>query len=348
MNKTFLDFAAFLAKKAYGQTSPNPMVGAVLVHNDRIIGQGWHEEYGAPHAEVNCINSVKEFDKKLISESTLYVTLEPCSHHGKTPPCTQLIIDSGIKKVVVGKVDDSEKVNGKGIQLLIDNGVDVLVVQHELSRNLNPHFECFHKNNRPFITLKWAQTLDGYIGSGDVNRLLISKTLTQIWVHWMRYGYQSILVGANTIINDDPVLDLRKLYQKDHLIKLIWDEEGVLNAGYKIFNNNKCPVIIFTRSHHLGDLFHSLDHVEVVLVENDFIEKTLKVCSEKHIISLLVEGGSHVLSSFINRKLFDKIIRIESDVIYEHATVKAPALPNCIKLVETFSWQHDTIKIFNQ
>ena len=196
-----------LAKLGAGYVAPNPMVGAVLVQRDRIIGEGYHQQYGGPHAEVNCIASVNETDKDLISASTLYVSLEPCSHFGKTPPCADMIIKHKIPKVVIGSRDPSKEVNGKGIEKLKAAGVEVEVgILENECKTLNRRFFIFNTQHRPYIILKWAQTADHKIAGITDERLFISSEVTNRLVHKWRSEEASILVGTNTALYDDPEL----------------------------------------------------------------------------------------------------------------------------------------------
>src|SRR5690606_9876485 len=199
-----------LASLGAGQVAPNPMVGAVLVHNDRIIGEGFHKRFGEAHAEVNCINSVNENDRDLIPGSTIYVSLEPCAHFGKTPPCADLIIHERIPRCIVALRDPFPDVNGKGIEKLLAAGVDVKVgILEDEARELNKRFFRFHINHRPYIILKWAQTADGYIGAGEGQRLLISNEYSNRLVHRWRSEEAAILVGTRTAELDNPALTTR-------------------------------------------------------------------------------------------------------------------------------------------
>src|SRR5688572_15474429 len=194
-----------LAEQAAGYTAPNPMVGAVLVHGQRIIGEGYHKLYGQPHAEVNCVNSVAAADQHLMAESIMYVSLEPCAHFGKTPPCSDLIIEKKIPHVVIGCRDPFKQVNGKGIEKLQAAGVQVTVgVLEKEAASLNKRFIHFHTAHRPYIILKWAETADGKIAQEDFSRILISNELTNRLVHKWRSEEASILVGTNTARHDDP------------------------------------------------------------------------------------------------------------------------------------------------
>ncbi|MBC7722390.1 MAG: bifunctional diaminohydroxyphosphoribosylaminopyrimidine deaminase/5-amino-6-(5-phosphoribosylamino)uracil reductase RibD, partial [Pedobacter sp.] len=205
-----------LAVLGKGNVAPNPMVGSVLVHEGRIIGEGYHQLYGQPHAEVNCINSVAENDKYLIPQSTLYVSLEPCSHFGKTPPCSDLIIKHDIKKVVVGCRDSYEEVNGKGIENLQQNGVEVVLgILENDCKNLNKRFFTFHTKKRPFIILKWAETANGKIASNTNERLLISNDFSNRVVHKWRSEEGAILVGTKTASLDNPSLNNRLWHGKN-------------------------------------------------------------------------------------------------------------------------------------
>lgn len=215
-------------------TAPNPMVGAVIVYHDRIIGEGYHHRQGEPHAEVNAVNSVKQEDVQYLSKSTIYVSLEPCSHFGKTPPCANLIIDKGISRVVIGARDTNAKVNGGGIKKLIDAGIEVKVgVLEEECRELNKKFFTYHEQHRPFITLKWAQTADGIIGING-ERLIISNATTQMLCHRLRAEHQAILVGRKTWEQDRPRLDIRswegkktKIIVLSHSMDLNAELEGI-------------------------------------------------------------------------------------------------------------------------
>jgi diaminohydroxyphosphoribosylaminopyrimidine deaminase/5-amino-6-(5-phosphoribosylamino)uracil reductase len=196
-----------LAKKALGNTYPNPLVGSVIVYNNKIIGEGFHQKAGEPHAEINAINSVK--DVTLLKESTIYVSLEPCSHFGKTPPCANKIVETGFKKVVIGTLDSNEKVNGKGKKILEDAGIEVVsgVLEKEC-QDLNKRFFTYHQKQRPFVILKWAQSQDGFLDK-DFKPTQIGNPLTKQFVHQLRSQEHAILVGTNTAITDNPSLTSR-------------------------------------------------------------------------------------------------------------------------------------------
>ncbi|MGC4038923.1 MAG: bifunctional diaminohydroxyphosphoribosylaminopyrimidine deaminase/5-amino-6-(5-phosphoribosylamino)uracil reductase RibD [Chitinophagaceae bacterium] len=238
-----------LAALGAGFVAPNPMVGAVLVYNNRIIGEGWHQKYGEAHAEVNCINSVIQEDKQFISSSVLYVSLEPCAHHGKTPPCADLIIRDKIPKVVIGCRDPFKEVDGKGIEKLKQAGVEVVLnVLEKECTELNKRFFTFYTKHRPYIILKWAQTNDLRISSGNDERLLISNEFSNRLVHKWRSEEAAILVGTNTAMSDDPELTTR-LWSGPSPVRLVIDMELKLPLSLKIFNNSS-RTIVFNKIKH--------------------------------------------------------------------------------------------------
>lgn len=273
-----------LAAHGLGNVSPNPMVGAVIVGPDqRIIGEGYHRRFGEGHAEVNAIASV--VDTELLPLSTMYVTLEPCSHYGKTPPCAKLLIDKHIPCVVVGAGDPNVKVCGRGIAMLRDAGVEVVTgVLAEQSRRLNAAFITAHTHHRPFVTLKWAQSADGFMDierTADQAPAAISSPLSRLAVHRLRALHDAILVGSGTVIADDPVLDSR-LWGGRAPRPVILDRRGRITGAYKVLGRN--PIII--RDHQgVADILSQL--------------------FAQGITSLLVEGGSTVLQSFIDSGLWD-------------------------------------------
>lgn len=291
-----------LAVLAKGNVAPNPMVGSVLAHEGRIIGEGYHQQYGQAHAEVNCINSVAKNDKYLISQSTLYVSLEPCSHFGKTPPCTDLIITHGIKKVVVGCRDSYEEVNGKGIEKLQQNGVHVVVgILEDDCKNLNKRFFTFHTKQRPFIILKWAETANGKIAINTNERLLISNDFSNRLVHKWRSEEAAILVGTKTALLDNPSLNNRLWYGKNP-IRLVIDKRLELPNSLQLFNHQQ-PTIIFNFIKH-----EEQENLTFYLLKEgyDLLEQILQVCYKLHIQSILVEGGAILLQAFIDNGLWDE------------------------------------------
>lgn len=313
-----------LAKKGIPDASPNPTVGAVIIYNGKIIGEGYHRKCGGPHAEVNAVNSVK--DKSLLSESTIYVTLEPCSHYGKTPPCADMLIRNKLKRVVIGCIDPFSKVHGNGIKKLKDAGIDVTIgVCESECRELIKKFTTFHTNKRPYIILKWAQSSDGFIDklrtSGEP--IIISNPFTQILVHKMRSECDAIMIGTNTALLDNPSLTTRK-WAGNNPVRIVFDRSLRLPRNLKIFDNT-AKTIIFTEK----NVQNSNDNIEYVKInpEEDILYTSMKKLYEKNIQSLLVEGGAKLLQSFINNGLWDETI-IETGKITIKNGVKAPILKN--------------------
>lgn len=296
-----------LAENGKGFVSPNPMVGAVIVHNDRIIGEGFHREYGKAHAEVNAIKSVS--NKSLLQDSTIYVSLEPCSHHGKTPPCSQLIIDSQIPRVVIATLDPYHQVSGRGVNMLREAGAEVIVgIMEEEAKKLNKTFFTNQILKRPYIYLKWAQTKDGFIDilrtSNDKPQpTVISNNFTRILVHKLRAECTAILIGTNTAVNDNPSLSTRYWYGKSPT-RVILDRSGRIPANYNIFDNST-NTIIFTET-----INTITQNNKTKLIPLKFDENVItNILSELHVSkidSVLVEGGSHVLQSFIDKGIWDE------------------------------------------
>lgn len=303
-DETYMRRCIQLARCGEAGAAPNPMVGAVVVCDGRIIGEGFHRRCGGPHAEVNAIASVRERD--LLSRSTIYVSLEPCAHFGKTPPCADLIIRSGIPRVVVGCLDTFAKVNGLGIKKLRDAGCDVTVgVLEDECRALNARFFCFHGTHRPWVTLKWAQSRDGYIDrqrTADEAPTHFSNALTQTLVHRQRARHQAILVGTRTALMDNPTLSTR-LWDGPSPLRLTIDRKGILTADLHLLDGTQ-PTIVYTHE-SLCDI--------------------LKDLHDKGIQSLLVEGGRTLLQAFIDDGLWDEA-RIETAPFPLHDGTPAPVL----------------------
>ncbi len=303
-----------LAKKGMGQVAPNPMVGAVLVNENKIIGEGFHKAFGGPHAEVNCIKSVKDVDKHLISSSTLYVSLEPCNHFGKTPPCTNFIIKHQIALVVIGCKDSFEKVNGTGIETLRNNKIEVITgVLENKCRELNKRFFLFHEKQRPYVILKWAQTINGFISNNTAinenqerkDRLMISNQFSNRMVHKWRSEEAAILIGTRTAMLDNPTLTNR-LWRGKNPVRLIIDKRLILPETKNFFKPD-APTIIFNFSKHtikmpLGNQVYYYKINE----QNNLIKEILNACYELQLQSILVEGGAMLHQSFINENLWDE------------------------------------------
>ena len=280
-----------LARNGRMNAQPNPMVGAVIVHDDRIIGEGYHVRCGEGHAEVNACASVKKEDEHLLRESTIYVSLEPCSHYGKTPPCADLLVSKGFKRCVIGCQDPFAKVQGRGIQKLREAGIDVTVgVLEEECKALNKRFMTFHGKQRPFVTLKWAESEDGFIDGH------ISNTYTQMVCHKRRAEHQAILVGRKTWEADKPSLTVREWY----------------GSSPKRF-------VVSSQSLTLPDGFH--------LIQTTRVEGILKRLYEDGIQTVLVEGGAELLQSFIDSGEWDECY-VEKGDLTLCGRVKAPVLSN--------------------
>lgn len=292
-----------LAKNAYCNAAPNPMVGAVIVHNDTIIGEGYHIRCGEAHAEVNAISSVK--DKSLLKESTIYVSLEPCSHYGKTPPCADLIIKTGIPKVVIGCMDPFSMVSGKGIKKLEQAGIEVVVgVLEQECQLLIRHFVTFNTQKRPYITLKWAESADGFIDlqRSEGNPVLLSSPLTSMIAHKRRSEHDAILVGRRTALLDNPSLTTRNWYGKSP-VRLVIDKNLTLPKNLHLFDGN-IPTIIFTQKERNRES-SQVEHIQLDFSQ-DILPQIMNVLYQRKLQSLLVEGGSILLQSFIRSGLWDE------------------------------------------
>lgn len=313
-----------LAELGAGNVAPNPMVGAVLVYEDTIIGEGYHQKYGESHAEVNCINNVRKENTSLIEKSTLYVSLEPCSHYGKTPPCTDLIIKNKIKKVVIGCKDVYKEVAGKGIQKLQNAGAVVITgVLEKDCIQLNERFFTFHLKFRPYIILKWAQTANGKIGSAE-KRILISNEYSNRLVHKWRNEEAAILVGTNTALNDDPLLTTR-LWHGKNAVRVVIDKKLILPSALKIFNSD-AKTLIFNLVKN-----STKENLVYIKLENEnFTEELLQSLFEMNIQSIMIEGGAKTLQSFINAGLWDEARIITNEKLIIENGIAAPEMKNFI------------------
>lgn len=291
-----------LAKLGNGYVAPNPMVGAVLVHDNKIIGEGYHQNLGDAHAEVNCINSVSKENKNKIKDATLYVSLEPCNHFGKTPPCSHLIIEKKIKKVVIGCQDPSNKVNGKGIEFLKNKNVEIVTnVLEKECINLNKRFFTFHQKKRPFIILKLAQTANKKIAPKTNERLFISNDITNKLVHKWRSEESAILIGTNTALKDNPYLTNRN-YSGKNPIRLVIDKKLQLSNLSKILNSDASTIIFNNKKNE--------DHKNIKFIKLDdsinALQQILNYCYQHQIMSIIVEGGAKLLQSFIDEEIWDE------------------------------------------
>jgi len=309
LDDAWMKRALQLAALGLGKAQPNPLVGAVIVHSNSIIGEGFHQQYGAPHAEVNAINAVE--NQELLRESTLYVNLEPCAHFGKTPPCVSLIIEKKIPKVVIGMRDPNLKVNGKGVEVLLNAGVEVVenVLEHE-SLLLNKRFITWHTKKRPYIFLKWAQTKNGFMDvlrkkSNNIffENYWITNDALRVWTHNMRSEEQAILIGYNTLKNDNPQLTNR-LYGTNQPKRFVWcdDRKTEKNESFTFINGN--------------------------------IQDVLDELYQQQIQSVIVEGGKKTLQRFLDANLWDEIFVLVGNVEWESG-VPAPELPSKPDFIQT-------------
>jgi len=296
-----------LAKKGLGKTSPNPLVGAVVVKNDQIIGKGYHKRFGQPHAEVNALRACKDRAKN----ATLYVNLEPCCHYGKTPPCTEAIIKSGIRKVVCAMLDPNPQVNGKGIRTLREAGVKVeLGILEGEAKKINEVYLKFITTGLPFVMLKLAQTLDGKIATKFGDSKWITQDDSRRFVHSLRSWVDAVLVGANTVKIDDPELTIHEA-KGENPIRIILDSSGKISNNSKVIKENKKgKTILATTNEKIPEKLK--DKIEIWKIKKDEdglidLVKLLKKAGENQIASLLVEGGNKVFTSFLKEKLVDKI-----------------------------------------
>ncbi|MCQ4035143.1 bifunctional diaminohydroxyphosphoribosylaminopyrimidine deaminase/5-amino-6-(5-phosphoribosylamino)uracil reductase RibD [Kaistella montana] len=305
-----------LAQKATGKTYPNPLVGSVIVHNGKIIGEGFHEKAGQNHAEINAINSVE--NPELLKDSTIYVSLEPCSHFGKTPPCANKIIEIGFKKVVIGTLDSHEKVNGKGKNLIENAGIEVVsgILEQEC-RELNKRFFTFHQKKRPFILLKWAESGDKFLDQ-NFQPTQIGNPLTKQFVHHLRSEEHAILVGTNTALNDNPSLTTRELSGRNP-VRILIDFELKVPENFSIYNE-EAPTLV------LNTVKNSVEgNIQFIKTEKDnFIESLMKILYEQQIQSVLVEGGSYTLQQFIDAGIWDEAIVIKNENLILGNGTKAP------------------------
>jgi diaminohydroxyphosphoribosylaminopyrimidine deaminase/5-amino-6-(5-phosphoribosylamino)uracil reductase len=314
-----------LAEIAMGDVAPNPMVGSVLVFENKIIAEGYHQKYGEAHAEVNCINNVSENDKNLIEKSTLYVSLEPCSHYGKTPPCADLIIRNKIKKVVIGCKDVYKEVAGKGIAKLENAGVEVVskVLEKECIE-LNKRFFTFHQKFRPYIILKWAQSFNGKIAAHDGKRILISNEYSNRLVHKWRGEESSILIGTTTALKDNPFLTTR-LWQGKNPVRIVIGKNSRLPTSLNVFNGDvKTIIFSLVKNTASENLFY-------IKLENEkFLEQLLHSLFEMNIQSLLVEGGAKTLQSFVDIGLWDEARVITNEKMVIENGIPSPEIKDFI------------------
>ena len=328
--------ALALAELGRGNVSPNPMVGCVIVHDDQIIGEGWHRKYGEAHAEVNAINAVA--DQSLLPESTVYVSLEPCAHHGKTPPCADLLVSKKVKRVVIGSVDSNPLVGGKGIKILSDGGVaSSQGILDEEAREQNIRFFTSIEKQRPFVILKWAQTADGFVARGNFDSKWISNEQSRSLGHQWRAEEDAILVGKNTAKYDNPTLNVRSWSGKDPL-RLVVDLNLELDTNLKLFDGSIPTVVYNTKK---TDEQSQLNYQQVD--PDALINQILGDLHQRKIQSVIIEGGAATLNSFIGAGLWDEARVFTSQTEFENG-IKAPLISG--KLVGSEDVGGDQLEVY--
>ncbi|WP_426276170.1 bifunctional diaminohydroxyphosphoribosylaminopyrimidine deaminase/5-amino-6-(5-phosphoribosylamino)uracil reductase RibD [Chryseobacterium sp. S-02] len=305
-----------LAQKAIGNTYPNPLVGSVIVHNEKIIGEGYHHKAGEPHAEINAINSVK--DKSLIPESTIYVSLEPCAHYGKTPPCALKIKELGFKKVVIGAMDSHDKVNGKGKKIIQDAGIEVVsgILENECFE-LNKRFFTYHEKKRPYIILKWAESGDGFMDK-DFKPTSISNILVNQFVHQLRANEHAILVGTRTALNDNPSLTVRNVLGVNP-VRILIDFDLKVPHNFSIYNNEAKTLVFNSVKQENKENIHF-----ITIEKENFISGLMDALYKEQIQSVIIEGGRFTLRQFINANLWDEAIVIKNENLKLENGTQAP------------------------
>ncbi|MCS3868267.1 diaminohydroxyphosphoribosylaminopyrimidine deaminase/5-amino-6-(5-phosphoribosylamino)uracil reductase [Chryseobacterium ginsenosidimutans] len=305
-----------LAQKAIGKTYPNPLVGSVIVHNGEIIGEGYHHKAGENHAEINAINSVK--DKSLIPESTIYVSLEPCAHYGKTPPCALKIKELGFKKVVIGAMDSHDKVNGKGKKIIQDSGIEAVsgVLENECIE-LNKRFFTYHEKKRPYIILKWAESGDGFLDK-DFKPTSISNSLVNQFVHQLRADEHAILVGTQTALNDNPSLNVRNV-EGTNPVRILIDFDLKVPRDFNIYNKDAKTLVFNSVKEEIQD------NIQFIKIEKEnFLSDLMDVLYKEQIQSVIIEGGRFTLQEFINANFWDEAIIIKNENLKLVNGTKAP------------------------
>ncbi len=318
-----------LARNGAGEVAPNPMVGSVLVQRDRILAEGWHRRYGGPHAEVECLRSVHG---EIPRDAILYVNLEPCSHTGKTPPCADLLIERGVKKVVIGMKDPFPEVAGKGIERLKTAGVDVITgIEEEQCRWQQRRFVTSIEKQRPYIILKWARSTDGFLDRhprSERGVQQISNATSNILVHRWRSEEQAIMVGSNTVVNDDPRLSVRLVDGRQPL-RVILDRGGKIPLRSNVLDG-AVPTLLFTNRTRTD-----LKNADQVMINGtDPLEEMMKELVQRNIRSVLVEGGAILLNAFIRKGLWDEARMITGQHDFRSGTAAPIGLPEPIRTTD--------------
>ena len=325
-----------LAQKALGKTYPNPLVGSIIVHNGEIIGEGYHHKAGEPHAEINAINSVE--NKSLIPESTIYVSLEPCAHYGKTPPCALKIKELGFKKVVIGAMDSHDKVNGKGKKIIQDAGIEAVsgILEQECIE-LNKRFFTYHEKKRPYIILKWAESGDGFLDK-DFKPTSISNALVNQFVHQLRADENAILVGTQTALHDNPSLTVRNV-EGTNPIRILIDFDLKVPQHFKIYNNEAKTLVLNTIKEETEN------NIQFIKIgKENFLTSLMEALYREQIQSVIIEGGRFTLQQFIDADLWDEAIIIKNENLKLENGTKAPKFDHTA--CKTENYRDNTISFF--
>lgn len=336
-HETFMQRCLDLAIKGMGNVAPNPMVGSVIVHNGQIVGEGYHLQYGGPHAEVNAIAAVQ--DKAALKEATLYVNLEPCSHYGKTPPCADLILQHKIPRVVIGSYDPNPQVAGKGIERLRNAGVEVITeVLKKEADFVNRRFLTFHTKQRPYVILKWAQSKDGFMGLNSPEQVWLTNAESKKLSHKWRTEEQAILVGRNTVTVDDPELTAR-LWPGNNPVRVVIDRNLTLPLTKKIFNT-EATTLVFN-----GTQTRDSGHIQYVKVDYDdtLLPKVIEELYRRQILSVIIEGGAETLQNFIVANLWDEARVFTTSHILKEGK-PAPAIPGHV--IEEQVIENDQLTVY--
>lgn len=322
IDRLFMQRALELASTGQGSVSPNPLVGCVIVHDGKIIGEGWHRQYGGAHAEVNAIQSVS--NKEFLKDSTVYVSLEPCSHFGKTPPCADLLISHRVKKVVIANLDSNPLVAGDGIKKLRNEGIEVITgILDKEGREMNKRFFTFMEKQRPYIILKWAQTADGFIARENLDSKWISNTHSRQLVHKWRAEEDAVLVGATTALHDNPQLNVRD-WSGRNPVRIVSDRFLRLNEKLHLFDRSQKTICYNVLKHE--------EHPHLLLTrldEDHFIQNMVRDLYKQKIQSVIIEGGAQTLNLFIDSGLWDEARVFVSFQTFTKG-IKAPLIPGTL------------------
>ena len=334
-DKQFMKRVLELAARGRGHVSPNPLVGCVIVHEDKIVGEGWHEKYGEAHAEVNAVRKV---DKNILKECDVYVNLEPCSHFGNTPPCADMLITHGVKKVFIANIDSNPLVAGAGVKKLRSAGTEVIsgILEYE-GRELNKRFFTFVEKKRPYIILKWAQTSDGFIARENFDSKWISNEFSRQLVHKWRTEEDAVLVGTRTAMHDDPQLNVRDWTGRNP-VRVIIDRFLRLNEKLHVFDRSQRTLCYNLLKHE--------EHPNLSLIrldEQDFIQNLVRDLYNQKIQSVIVEGGAQLLNTFLNRNLWDEARVFVSKANFVKG-IPAPSISG--KLIDEEFVDSDTLRIY--